>query len=404
MSDNQDVPLSGFTVIEHAEGVAASYAGRTLAVMGATVIKVEAPGEGSALRRREPLLTREPAASALFHYLNVGKRFVTCDVVSSEGRRLLGELMERAELLIDDTPVSHRSTLQLDPETIGARYPGLVFLSVLPFGAAGAHAGYRAYELNVLHAGGEGYLMPNGLTLEMFPDRPPVKIYGHFAELMGGTSAVCAALSALLVREEAGGQFVDVSVQDANVSIGCFAVQRLGDGVLENRHGRSFKYGGVLECSDGYVGLLTLEQHQWEGLIKLMGNPDWAFDPALRDPLERGRRGAEINKHLRAWAKTQRIEDVVKNGQALGVPLAKYNEPSNILESEQSKARGLFSPVDMPGFGPVPMFVAPFQLGGKALRLSRAVTEPGADNHAIWCEWLGHRPAELKQWGQHGAV
>jgi len=403
-SDQRNAPLAGFTVVEHAEGVAASYAGRMMAVMGATVIKVEPPGKGSALRCAEPLLTQEPAASALFHYLNVGKRFVTCDVESADGRRLLGELMARAELLIDDTPVARRAALQLEPEVVGARHPQLVFLSVLPFGAAGAHADYRAYELNVFHAGGEGYLMPNGLTLETFPDRPPLKIYGHFAELIGGTSAVCAGVSALLVRDEVGGQFVDVSVQDANISVGCFAIQRLGDGVLENRHGRSFKYGGVLECCDGYVGVLTLEQRQWEGLVRLMDDPEWALDPALRDPLERSRRGAEINKHLRAWAKTQRVDDVVKKGQALSVPLAKYNEPADILESEQSKARGVFAPLDLPTFGSVPAFTAPFQFNGEALALTRAVAEPGADNEAIWCEWLGHKTAELDQWGQHGAV
>ena len=404
MSDEHNAPLAGFTVVEHAEGVAASYAGRMMAVMGATVIKVEPPRVGSALRRAEPLLTREPAACALFHYLNAGKRFVTCDVASAQGRRLLSELMARAELFIDDTPVSRRPALQLDAQAIDARHPELVFLSVLPFGAAGPHADYRAYELNVFHAGGEGYLMPNGLTLETFPQRPPLKIYGHFAELIGGTSAVCAGVSALLMRAEVGGQFVDVSVQDANISVGCFAVQRLGDGVLENRHGRSFKYGGVLECSDGYVGVLTLEQRQWEGLVKLIGDPEWARDPALRDPLERSRRGAEINKHLRAWAKAQRVDDVVKKGQALSVPLAKYNQPADILESEQSKARGVFASLDLPTFGSVPAFTAPFQLDAKALELTRAVTEPGADNEAIWCDWLGHKPAELQHWGQHGAV
>ena len=404
MTDSEEAPLSGFTVIEHAEGVAASYAGRMLAALGANVIKVEPPGEGSALRRSEPLLTREPEASALFHYLNIDKRFVTCDIESPDGRRLLGELMARAELLVDDTPVSRRAALTLDPETVAARYPDLVFLSVLPFGAAGAHADYRAYELNVFHAGGEGYLMPNGLTLELFPDRPPVKIYGHFAEFMGGKSAVCAALAALLVRDEAGGQFVDVSVQDANISVGCFAIQRLGDGVLENRHGRSFKYGGVLECRDGYIGVLTLEQRQWEGLIELMGKPEWARDPALRDPLERSRRGAEINQHLRAWARTQRVEDVVRQGQALGVPLAKYNAPADILESEQSKARGLFAPLELPGIGLVPAFTAPFQLDGEAPRFTRAAAAPGADNEAIWCDWLGHKPAEIDRWRQHGAL
>src|SRR5918996_716044 len=111
MTDTQTAPLAGFTLVEHAQGVAASYAGRMLALLGASVIKVEPPGEGSALRRSEPLLTRDPAASALFHYLNVGKRFVTCDLESAEGRRLSGELIERADLLIDDTPVSRRSAL-----------------------------------------------------------------------------------------------------------------------------------------------------------------------------------------------------------------------------------------------------------------------------------------------------
>lgn len=404
MTDRQNAPLAGFTVIEHAEGVAASYAGRMLAVMGASVIKVEPPREGSALRRSEPLLTREPAASALFHYLNVGKQFATCELKSAEGRALFGELLERADLLIDDTPVSRRAALALDAETITSKHRKLVYLSVLPFGASGAHANYRGYELNVLHAGGEGYLMPNGLTLETFPDRPPVKIYGHFAEFMGGTSATCAALSALLVRDEVGGQFVDVSVQDANISVGCFAIQRLGDGVLETRHTRSFKYGGVLECSDGYVGVLTLEQRQWEGLVKLMGDPEWALEPVFRDPLERSRRGAEINRHLRAWAKTQRVEDVVKKGQALSVPLAKYNEPPDLLASEQLRTRNVFEKLDLPTLGEIPAFTAPFQLGGEPLHLKRAAAEPGFDNEAVWCGWLGHSRGDLDQWGRHGTV
>ena len=111
------------------------------------------------------------------------------------------------------------------------------------------------------------------------------------------------------------------------------AIQRLGDGVLETRHGRSFKYGGVLECSDGHVGVLTLEQRQWEGLVKLMGEPEWALEAALGNPLERSRRGAEINRHLRAWAKTNAWKDVVRKGQALNVPLARYNEPSDLLSA-----------------------------------------------------------------------
>ena len=119
--------------------------------------------------------------------------------------------------------------------------------------------------------------------------------------------------------------------------------------------------------------MLTLEQRQWEGLVELMGEPEWALDPALRDPLERSRRGAEINRHLRAWAKTQRVDDVVKKGQALSVPLAKYNEPAT-SSSRSNRRRAAFLRRSMPGIGAVPVFTAPFQLDGKPLESTRAVS------------------------------
>jgi len=188
-----------------------------------------------------------------------------------------------------------------------------------------------------------------------------------------------------------------VSVQDVNVAISCFAIQQLGEGTLENRHERSFKYGGVLECRDGYVQVLTLEQHQWEGLVKLMGEPEWALQPELRDPLDRGRRGKHINVHLRAWAKMQMVEDVVKRGQALGVPLAKYAEPVEILESEQTHVREMFHKVSAEGLGDVPVLVAPYQFMLPE-KLAFCSVQPGADNARVLGEWLGHSASDLQRW------
>ena len=78
------------------------------------------------------------------------------------------------------------------------------------------------------------------------------------------------------------------------LAVGAFAIQRLGDGSIEHRVVRSFRYGGVIPCADGYVELLTLEQRQWHGLVKLLGEPGWAMDPALEDSLERSRQGPMI--------------------------------------------------------------------------------------------------------------
>lgn len=396
-------PLAGIVVIEKSAGVAAAYAGRVLALMGATVIKIEPPGRGDALRSESPPLTLGAALSALYAYLNVNKSSVTLDLTVPAGQQLLGDLLDRAAVLLDDTHPAERARTGLAPEAVCEQRPQLVYVSVLPFGAAGPHSDYRSYELNAFHAGGEGYLMPNGLTLEMFPDRPPVKIYGHFAEFNGGTSAVCATLAALLVREAAGGQFVDVAVQDANVAISCFAIQQYGEGTLENRFGRSFTYGGVIECRDGFVELLTLEPRQWQGLVELLGRPAWALEPALQDPIARGRRGAQINQHIRAWAKTQNADDVVTRGQALGVPVAKYAQSVDVLNSPQTQARAMFADVELAGAGKVPFLVAPFQ-GMRSGELQPCAIRPGEHNEKIFCDWLGHTRADLQGWTVKGVL
>jgi crotonobetainyl-CoA:carnitine CoA-transferase CaiB-like acyl-CoA transferase len=95
---------------------------------------------------------------------------------------------------------------------------------------------------------------------------------------------------------------------------------------------------------------------------------------------------------------------VVKRGQALSVPLAKYNEPADLLASEQLQIRSVFETVDLASVGSTPMFTAPFQVNGKPMHLVRAAGDPGADNAAIWGDWLGHKPAELEQWGRDGAI
>jgi len=353
-------PLTGLRVLLRAGGVAAAYAGRLLGTMGAEVILLE-PSQGTPLRREPPYL--KDGVSALFAYLAAGMRSRICDSAAS-----LAALLSEADILIDDTPLAEREALGLDEAAIAARHPDLIHVSVLPFGAAGPKAHWKAEEINLQHASGEGNLLPNGLSVELFPDRPPVKIYGHFASLQGGIAAALGALSALWARPEAGGQFVDVASQDAALAVGAFAIQRLGDGSIEHRVERSFRYGGVIPCADGHVELLTLEQRQWHGLVKLLGEPAWALDPALEDSLERSRQGPMINRHIREWAAVRKVEDIVREGQALSVPLAKYYTPAEVVRDPHEKVRGLFQPVET-GAGVFDMLVSPFHFDGAPLHL-----------------------------------
>jgi crotonobetainyl-CoA:carnitine CoA-transferase CaiB-like acyl-CoA transferase len=354
------LPLAGIRCIECATGVAAAYAGRLLASMGADVVMVE-PEEGSPLRREPPFLGPEGGESALFAYLSAGKQVISIDLGTEVGQAELARLLGAANILIEDVAVADKATMGLDPEKVSGRWPALVHLSLLPFGNHGPKAGWVGSELTLIHSAGEGFLLPNGLSAALFPERPPLKIAGHFAEMQGG---IAGALSALAALWSGTGQYVDVSVQDANLAVGAFTVQRYGDGSLEHRLSRSFRYGGVIECRDGNVELLTLEQRQWHGLLELMGRPEWSQDPALEDAVVRSQRGDFINEQIRSWAASRNVEDVVMAAQKLGVPMARYNTPEQILSGHHETARGLFAEMPMADGRVCRMQTGPFRFDG----------------------------------------
>src|SRR6185437_7388874 len=156
---DRGLPLAGCRVVEHSHTVAAAYAGRLLATMGASVVMLE-PEDGSPLRRAPPML-RETGQSALFVHLGLGKHSFVCDPLTAEGQRVLARELEHADILVDDTPLRDRAARKLDQQELARRFPALIHVSVLPFGAAGPKADWDGEEVNLLHAGGEGFLLPN---------------------------------------------------------------------------------------------------------------------------------------------------------------------------------------------------------------------------------------------------
>jgi crotonobetainyl-CoA:carnitine CoA-transferase CaiB-like acyl-CoA transferase len=405
LSPQAGAPLAGVIVIEHGKGVAASYAGRILAMMGATVIKLEVPRGGDALRYETPMIGATKQISAIFTYLNVNKAIVTLDLSIKEGGQILSDLLERATIFIDDTHPQTRMTWQLMPHDICSRHPDLIYLSVLPFGGFGPYSDYRATEINVFHSSGEGYLLPNGLSVELFPDRSPIKPYGHLGEYQGGLSAALAGMAALLALPETRGQTVDVSVQDANVALSAMTIQRFGDGILETRSTRSFTYGGVLECQDGFVQILLLEQRQWNLMLNMLGSPSWATAPGMEDAITRGQRGKAINEHLRAWAKTKRVDEAVAMAKKAQVPLGKYFSPQDIAQSEHERARGFVGEIALSDGTEVTMPIFPFRLAeSPAPTLRHAAGAPGAHNADVYTNLLKYPAETLERWRSLGVI
>ena len=375
--------LAGLRVVEVGEMVAVPYCGKLLASLGADVIKVEPPKVGDASRRRGPFPgdVPHPERSGTYLYLNTGKRGVTLDLGDPQGRVMLCELASGAHVIIHDSPPVIASARGLDRETLAEVNPSLIVAAITPFGSSGPNASYAASDANVFHAGGEGNLLPNGLALDTFPDRAPIAAGGMMASYQGGLTAAVGILGAVVAQwAEGTGQSVDCSMQEAQLAIGYLPIQRLeAESFAETRFSRFFRMGGVMPAADGFVELLTLEPRQWEGLSRLLGEPDWASPDKFRDPATHG---PAINENLRQWTAEHTREWLYREGQAHGVPIAPYLTPSEVYSSPQQRERDYFVDVIHPEAGE-------YDIAGLPLRMSE--TPPGAERAPL----LGEHNAEV---------
>jgi crotonobetainyl-CoA:carnitine CoA-transferase CaiB-like acyl-CoA transferase len=329
-------PLSGCLVWELAATPAAAFAGRLLALMGADVVMIE-PEAGSAVRALPP---RTGGHSALFDYLGAGKRSA---LLSAE---MDAQALDGVHVLLHDSLALPDA---LEEALEGASLPerGRAVVACTPYGLDGPKSGWEASELTLFQVGGEGYLIPHGLPFEEQPDRPPIGMARYIAHYQGGIAAALAAVPALRQSRRIGrAERVDVSIQEAELSLNYFTVSRFVEGVQETRATRAFRYAGLVRCSDGFVELVPLEQHQWEGLRKMLGSPQWAFGAEFEDPIQRAGQGDVINRHLRSWAAAQTVEEVVRKAAENGIPAGPYLAPHELPAVEQMRCRGFFQPVD----------------------------------------------------------
>ena len=395
--------LDGLRVLEVASMVAGPFCGKLLACLGADVIKAEPPRVGDPSRRRGPFPgdVPHPERSGLFLYLNTSKKSITLDLQDPQGRVLLKQLAAQVDVVVHDCRPSLAHATGLVHELLAKSNPHLIVAAVTPFGGSGPYADYQARHVNVFHAGGEGYLLPNGLALDTFPHRAPLAAGSYMSDYQGGLTAALGILAAVYARHGgAPGQEVDCSLQEAQLAIGYLPIQRLeAEGLVEDRFSRYFRVGGVLAAQDGYVELLTLEPRQWEGLASLLGEPDWAAPEKFEDP---AKHGPEINEGLRKWAKEHTKAWLYDQGQAYGVPIAPYFSPAEVFHSRQQRDRGFFVPVDHPEAGCYEYPGLPFRLGGNPERLNRAPLL-GEHNRETF-EQLGYSPLDIADLGRAGVI
>lgn len=381
-STSTDMPLYEVGVVECGQGVSAAFGAKLMALLGASVIKVEPP-LGDITRRRGPFFgdIPDPENSGLFLYLNADKRGVTLNLTDQRQRQTLDDLLAGADILIHNIPASERAACGMQGTQLSARHPRLVVAGISRYGDCGPRSHYKAYELNTIHASGAAILNP--LMCES-PDLPPLKYFGAQAEFQAGIHAAMVALAAYRYRTESGaGQAIEICEQECAASMldqslvwytyRNLQTSRLGFSVIGP--------GGPHQCADGLIQIVCAEEAQWQRLVELMGTPEWASEEIFKDRGERGKNIDALRVLIERWTQSRTMKEVVGQMQARRIPAAPISKPSDVYADEHLKAREFFVPIPARDAGTPPIFVPGIPFKSTAMGWSMRRPAPRLGEH-----------------------
>jgi crotonobetainyl-CoA:carnitine CoA-transferase CaiB-like acyl-CoA transferase len=335
--------LTGFRVVELAESVAGEYCGKLLADFGAEVIKVEAPGCGSATRAMAPILADGCDGSGLFAYLNTNKQSVVLDASAADSEAL-HELIATADAVIEDRITN-----------LAERHPSVVFCSITPFGQGAAAEFENAKSINVFHASGWGYHTPSHAD----PAQPPLQGPGRFlADYEAGLeAALCVASSMFNLVHTGRGEVIDVSQHAVLVSRTDCILGRLITGEVPADGSRDdYDQQGpasFFPCADGFVYLYVTSRAHWLGVKALLDHSDWLeeFDDDWLEFSVTPAKVAAFQRGFAAWVRDLEKDAAAEAAQRIGVPLVPVNGPADLRELPQYRHRGFFRDVRHPVLG-----------------------------------------------------
>lgn len=396
--------LAGVKVLEYAQLAAGPYCTKLLADLGAEVIKVEPPRVGDEARRREPFLNDipHPERSGFFFYLNTNKLSITLNINTTTGRKIFKELVKECDILVEDNPPQAMKDLSLDYASLQIINPRLIMTSITPFGQYGPYRDYKAYHLNTYHGSGVAKILASILPEET---PMPTKGPGFLGEYDGGLNASTATMAALYTRLFTGrGQHIDISKQESLIATERVEIDMFGNNERGSTVWLQYMAGGLQRCKDGYVMITLGGKHHWDGLIKLLGNPDWAQDEKYEEEINIYLHAQEINKHIAEWMINQTKEEVYHRAQALNCPAGMVTTVEDLVASEQLKARGFFADVEHPELGKFKCPTASYRFSETPMRLEHPAPLLGEHNEEILIKRLGYTPEELAQMRGAGII
>ncbi len=395
--------LDGLKVLDLTHYVAGPYATRLMAAQGAEVIKVERPGTGDPSRRIGPFPNDVPHSekSALFLYLNTGKRSVTLNLKCAASQPILHSLLKWADVLVENFRPAVTERLGLNYESVASVNPGLVMTSISNFGQTGPYRDYGAREINLYAMGGLMHITGD-------PEQEPLHMAARLAQYGAGQNAFAGTMGALLYRDISGaGQHVDVAISEYLATILENALSQYSYTGSNFRRTGNRGYGraawGPYPCRDGYVGVIAGPDHKWHEMAELMGIAELA-DERFGDRAGRAANADELDALMLPWLMQHDRHDIFERAQRSGLAFAYVAMPEDILSWEHLRERKFFTDVEHPEAGVLEHPAMPWRVSGDGGWNLDAAPTLGQHNEDVFCGMLGYSKEDLVRMRGMGVV
>ena len=390
------LPLADLRVLDLSRLLPGGYATLLLADMGADVIKVEEPGKGDYIRWMPPYTSTGESGSHLA--LNRGKRSVTCNLKTDEGRQILRDLAAGADVLIESFRPGVMDRLGVGYESLRAVNPRLVYAAISGYGATGPYVDKAGHDIDYMAYAGALSFSGHAATGPW----PPGLQIGDLGG--GGMHAVIAILVALRVREQTGeGQFCDVSMTDGILSwLTLHAGEYAATGIAP-RAGAAMLNGGmawygVYECADGqHLAVGALEEQFFHALVTALGVPE--LEGAH---LDRSRQDEIRGRLAEVFAGKTRDEWVALLGD-IDACVAPVLDIGEAFADPSARARGMVEETTLSDGTAFPLVGVIPKLSATPGRVGALPSALGADTDDLLTE-IGRSPEDIAALRAAGAV
>ena len=370
------LPLDGVRIISVEQYGAGPFGTQHLADLGAEVIKIENPADGGDVGRHVGPHFFEPGDSHFFQSFNRNKRSLTLDLKSAEGQEVLRKLAARSDAVFNNL----RGDL---PERLGVTYdalkdvnPALVCAHLSAYGRSGPRKAWPGYDY--LAQAESGYL---SLTGE--PDGPPARFGISIIDMMTGTMAALATVSAILGARATGqGRDIDTCLFEVALhNLSYLGTWYMNDGVRTERQPRSahpsLTPSQLYRTGDGWIFIMCNKEKFWPILAQAIGRPKWAHDPRYADFKARLQNREQLTRELDEILSARSTAEWM---QAFGgkVPAAPVYDVAQALDNPYVKEQEFITEVPHPVRGTIKTLACPIRVPGETLP-ARPAPRLGAD-------------------------